>query len=177
VAIDNCPVVLLSPPLLSSLHTTHRAATYAGTDGSVGAIFYFVVVSVLGMYIVLSLFVSILLEQFAAQDPGGHDTDALAILVSTVCVGGRRWDYVCLIGSCVRVARGTPGVQELYNRSVSYVPCQAARLLPSHGVVSQEQADAAVRGVEQAMLEHEAARKAVLAASLARREQVARGVV
>ncbi len=45
------------------------AAAYKGTNGSYGSIAYFLLLSLLGMYVVLSLFVSILVEGFAAQGP------------------------------------------------------------------------------------------------------------
>ena len=44
------------------------ADAYQGTKGSYLSIVFFVLVALLGMYIVLSLFVSILLERFAGQD-------------------------------------------------------------------------------------------------------------
>jgi hypothetical protein len=44
------------------------AVAFDGTNGSYLSVVFFVVVTMLGMYIVLSLFVSILLERFAGQD-------------------------------------------------------------------------------------------------------------
>ncbi len=60
-------------------------ATYLGTGGSAASLLYFVVVSVLGMYIVLSLFVSILLEQFAVQDDSEGSANSEDLVSQVEC--------------------------------------------------------------------------------------------
>ncbi len=49
-------------------HSSLHADAFDGTKGSYLSVVFFVLVTMLGMYIVLSLFVSILLERFGDQD-------------------------------------------------------------------------------------------------------------
>ena len=48
------------PPLMQE--------TYYATDNSILTLLYFVIVVVLGLYIIMTLFIAILLERFAGQD-------------------------------------------------------------------------------------------------------------
>ncbi len=43
-------------------------ATYEATGHSYLSLVYFIIVTVMGMYIIMSLFIAILLEKFACQD-------------------------------------------------------------------------------------------------------------
>jgi hypothetical protein len=59
----------LQPHLACPLrHSSLHADAFDGTKGSYLSVVFFVLVTMLGMYIVLSLFVSILLERFGDQD-------------------------------------------------------------------------------------------------------------
>ena len=52
------------------------AATFASTN-SYGSVIYFVVVVVLGMYVVLSMFIVILLDRFSGQDESKFEMEDL----------------------------------------------------------------------------------------------------
>jgi hypothetical protein len=46
----------------------YSPATYEATGHSYLSLLYFIIVTVMGMYIIMSLFIAILLEKFACQD-------------------------------------------------------------------------------------------------------------
>ncbi len=57
-----------------SRHASYRrAATYKATGSSVASLLYFVLVTLIGMYIIMSLFIAIILEKFACQDDFAND--------------------------------------------------------------------------------------------------------
>jgi hypothetical protein len=51
----------------------------------VGSILYFVVLTLFGMYIIMSLFIAILLEEFASQEESGVSEDDQIQQVRCVC--------------------------------------------------------------------------------------------
>jgi hypothetical protein len=107
-------VVSLLLPLRDVSPYQHRDVApdvYRGTGNSKASILYFIVVTLLGMYIIMSLFIAILLEKFACQDDMKFEIDEEVESVSSagtvrVCVScshrvlfrrppWRRWSATC----------------------------------------------------------------------------------
>jgi hypothetical protein len=78
-------------------------ATYEATGHSYLSLVYFIIVTVMGMYIIMSLFIAILLEKFACQDTAKFELEDQYAVVRFHCsvdvVDGRCRDDVVWVVS------------------------------------------------------------------------------
>ncbi len=78
-------------------------AAWEGTNGSYLVIVYFVVLTLIGMYIIMSLFIAILLERFSGQDDTKFDMEDQTAEVNYCCCGCIKPLFSFRSAFCVRV--------------------------------------------------------------------------
>ena len=130
------------PPLMQE--------TYYATDNSILTLLYFVIVVVLGMYIIMTLFIAILLERFAGQDDAKFELEDLADKVCAV--------RCALCRCCCECGVGLVGGSLRLNNCVAVCLYQYRHTLQP-GIITDEERDALVERLAREKMQLEQARK------------------